>query len=168
MFKNISIRKILIFSGIVIVLIASVNFAITNVGLTSIETKIKEKEYDTLPTALNFLELQKDVIQVQQWLTDVSATRAHEGFDDGFGIAKEYFDAGNTLLDKMISTHKAKNDEQVVKGLIEFKEDFKNFYDIGFKMANKYVEFGPEEGNKLMLELDPFAEKLTDKLEGWI
>ena len=168
MFKNISIKKILISSGIVIVLIASINFAITNVGLSSIETKVKEKERDTLPNALDFLELQKDVIQVQQWLTDVSATRAHEGFDDGFGIAKEYFDAGNTLLDKMILAHKAKNEEQLVKGLIEFKEDFKSFYDIGFKMANKYVEFGPEEGNKLMLELDPFAEKLTDKLGEWI
>ena len=68
----------------------------------------------------------------------------------------------------MILAHKAKNEEQLVKGLIEFKEDFKSFYDIGFKMANKYVEFGPEEGNKLMLELDPFAEKLTDKLGEWI
>ena len=66
MFKNISIKKILISSGIVIVLIASINFAITNVGLSSIETKVKEKERDTLPNALDFLELQKDVIQVQQ------------------------------------------------------------------------------------------------------
>ncbi|WP_368030828.1 hypothetical protein [Arcobacter sp. s6] len=168
MFKNISIKKILILSGIVIVLIASINFAITSISLSSIETKIKQKERNTLPTALNFLELQKDVIQVQQWLTDVSATRAYEGFDDGFDIAKEYFNAGNTLLDNMISSHKSKNEEKLVKDLEDFKEDFKNFYNIGFKMANKYVEFGPEEGNKLMLELDPYAEKLTEKLETWI
>jgi methyl-accepting chemotaxis protein len=168
MFKNISIKKILILSGIMIVLISSVNFAITNFGLTSIEEKVKEKEHDTLPTAFNFLELQKDVIQVQQWLTDVSATRGYPGYDDGFGIAKEYFDKANTLLDKMILTQKAKGEDQVVKDLSVFKEDFKKFYDVGFRMANKYVEFGPEEGNKLMSELDPYAEKLTERLEVWI
>jgi methyl-accepting chemotaxis protein len=168
MFKNISIKKILILSGIMIVLISSVNFAITNFGLTSIEEKVKEKEHDTLPTAFNFLELQKDVIQVQQWLTDVSATRGYPGYDDGFGIAKEYFDKANALLDKMILTQKAKGEDQVVKDLSVFKEDFKKFYDVGFRMANKYVEFGPEEGNKLMSELDPYAEKLTERLEVWI
>jgi methyl-accepting chemotaxis protein len=168
MFKNISIKRILILSGIVIVLVASINFVFNNLSLSSIEKKIKEKERDTLATVFDFLELQKNIIQVQQWLTDVSATRAYTGFDDGFNIAKEYFDKSNALIDKMILDHKDKSDNQLVKELSAFKDDFKNFYNIGFKMANTYVEFGPDEGNKLMLELDPYTEKLTDKLDVWI
>ena len=35
-------------------------------------------------------------------------------------------------------------------------------------MANAYVKHGPEEGNKLMLELDPFAAKLSEELDVWI
>ena len=168
MFKNISIKKILILSGSIVVLVTSLNFAVNNLGLSSIEKKIKEKDHDTLSTVFDFLELQKDVIQVQQWLTDVSATRAYEGFDDGFNIAKDYFDKGNSLLDKMVLNHKDKNDTQLAKELSEFKKDFEGFYNVGFKMANTYVKSGPEEGNKLMLELDPYAKKLTDKLDVWI
>jgi methyl-accepting chemotaxis protein len=168
MFKNLSIKKILLISGVVIILFSSINLVVNILQLNSIENKVKEKEYDILPTVFNFLELQKDVIQVQQWLTDVSATRGAEGYDDGYKIAKEYFDAGNKLLDKMIQEHKAKNESQIQSELENFKVDFKKYYEIGFKMANSYVKDGPSEGNKLMSELDPFSEKLTDELDSWI
>jgi len=167
MFKNFSIKKILVLSGILIVLISLVNLVVNIFLLSSVENRVKEKEKDILPTVFNFLELQKDVIQVQQWLTDVSATRGAEGFDDGFNIAKEYSSKANELLDKMIDEHKNK-DEILVKDLNEFKNDFNKFYEVGLKMANTYVKFGPSEGNKIMEELDPFAEKLTNKLTEWI
>jgi methyl-accepting chemotaxis protein len=168
MFKNFSIKKILVLSGILIFSVASINLVVNIFQLSSVENKVKEKEHDILPSVFNFLELQKDVIQVQQWLTDVSATRAAEGFADGFDISKEYFLKANTLLDKMILEHKNKNEKDEVKDLEEFKSNFNKFYEVGLKMANTYVKFGPEEGNKIMEELDPFAEKLTDKLDTWI
>jgi methyl-accepting chemotaxis protein len=168
MFKNFSIKKILVLSGILIFSVASINLVVNIFQLSSVENKVKEKEHDILPTVFNFLELQKDVIQVQQWLTDVSATRAAEGFADGFDISKEYFLKANTLLDKMILEHKNKNENDEVKDLEEFKSNFNQFYEVGLKMANTYVKFGPEEGNKIMEELDPFAEKLTNKLDRWI
>ena len=166
MLKNYSIKKILISSGILIVLIASINLIVNISQLSSVENRVKEKEHDILPRVFNFLELQKDVIQVQQWLTDVSATRGAEGFDDGFKIAKDYSSKANSLLDKMIIEYKDKKD--LVEDLKEFKNDFNKFYEVGLKMANTYVEFGPQKGNEIMEELDPFAEKLTDRLEGWI
>jgi methyl-accepting chemotaxis protein len=168
MFKNFSIKKILVLSGILIFSVASINLVVNIFQLSSVENKVKEKEHDILPTVFNFLELQKDVIQVQQWLTDVSATRAAEGFADGFDISKEYFLKANILLDKMILEHKNKNENDEVKDLEEFKSNFNQFYEVGLKMANTYVKFGPEEGNKIMEELDPFAEKLTNKLDRWI
>lgn len=168
MLKNFSIKKILIFSGILIVLFSSLNLVVNITELNSVENKVKEKEYDILPTVFNFLELQKDVIQVQQWLTDVSATRGAEGYDDGFKIAKEYFDAGNKLLDEIIQGHKQKKELKFVEDLENFKIDFNKYYEIGFKMANSYVKYGPEQGNKLMSELDPFSTKLTEKLDFWI
>ncbi|QKF78315.1 methyl-accepting chemotaxis protein [Arcobacter defluvii] len=167
MFKNFSIKKILVLSGILIVLISLLNLVVNIFLLSSVENRVKEKEKEILPTVFNFLELQKDVTQVQQWLTDVSATRGAEGFDDGFNIAKDYSLKANELLDKMIAEYKNK-DEILVKDLNEFKNDFNKFYEVGFKMANTYVKFGPSEGNKIMEELDPFAEKLTTKLAKWI
>jgi len=168
MLKNFSIKSVLILSGVIIILVSSINLVVNIFQLTSVENKIKEQEFKILPTVFNFLELQKDVIQVQQWLTDVSATRAYEGFDDGFKIANEYFDAGNKLLDKMILEKKEQKEFQLVDDLKNFKNDFKLYYDIGVRMANSYVKDGPEEGNKLMSELDPFSEKLTEQLDVWI
>ena len=118
MLKNYSIKKILISSGILIVLIASINLIVNISQLSSVENRVKEKEHDILPRVFNFLELQKDVIQVQQWLTDVSATRGAEGFDDGFEIAKDYSSKANSLLDKMIIEYKDKKDLVLLLHLI--------------------------------------------------
>ena len=168
MFKNSSLKTILLAGGFIISLIAVINITVNSIQLKDIENKVIEKENEILPHVFSFLNLQRDVIQVQQWLTDVSATRAAEGFDDGFGIAEKYFKSGNKILDHVITEHKKYNEPEMVQELEEFKSDFNSFYDIGLKMANVYVKDGPTEGNKLMLELDPFAEKLTIKLNKWI
>ena len=84
MFKNFSIKKILISSGFIIILLSTLNFTISIIDLNMIEKEVKEKEHEILPKVFDVLELQTNVIQVQQWLTDVSATRAAEGYDDGY------------------------------------------------------------------------------------
>ncbi|KAB7885860.1 chemotaxis protein [Poseidonibacter ostreae] len=166
MLKNFSVKKLLISSGFIIILFSILNITLNISSLNKVEEKVNEKEYVILPKVFNFLELQKDVIQVQQWLTDVSATRAAPGYDDGYEIAKEYFIAGNKLLDEMISTEK--DESKLISELENFKVDFKNFYEIGVKMANTYVKDGHTQGNKLMSQLDPFSEKLTKRLDSWI
>ena len=82
MFKNFSIKKILISSGFIIILFSSINFTLNIIELNMVEKVVKEKENEVLPKVFDFLTLQKDVIQVQQWLTDVSATIDAEGYDD--------------------------------------------------------------------------------------
>ena len=60
------------------------------------------------------------------------------------------------------------NEPQMVADLKEFKSNFAAFYKIGQEMAKVYIKDGATEGNKLMLKLDPYAEKLSEKLEAWI
>ena len=168
MFKNSSIKKVLILSGFIIILFSTLSFTLNVIELNIVEKEVKKQEVNIIPRVFDFLTLEKDVIQVQQWLTDVSATRAAEGYDDGYGIAKEYFDAGNKLLDKLIMTYEKSNDSKSVTDLQEFKADFKKFYEVGVRMADSYVKDGHTEGNKLMSELDPFSEKLTNKLTSWV
>ena len=54
MFRNTSIKKILISSGILIVLISSINLVVNAFHLSSVEKKVNEKEQDILPTILIF------------------------------------------------------------------------------------------------------------------
>jgi len=67
-------------------------------------------------------------VQVQQWLTDISATRGKEGFDDGFSEAEKYFNEGNAILDRAISEHIKFGEPEMVRELRAFKSDFSEFY----------------------------------------
>ncbi|MCK5111322.1 MAG: HAMP domain-containing protein [Arcobacteraceae bacterium] len=168
MFKNMTIKQILISVGIVLVLITTVNVVNSYKLLRSIENTVTEKEHDILPHAFSFLNLKIDIIQVQQWLTDISATRAKEGFDDGFVEAEVHFKSGNKIIDHLITEHERINEPKIVQELKNFKKDFADFYQIGIKMAKVYIKDGADEGNKMMLQLDPFAAKLTKHLDPWI
>ncbi len=168
MLNKFKINQILWGTALLIAAVLSLNTTLNYLNVSKTNSLVTEKRDEVLPHVFNFMNLKIDVIQVQQWLTDISATRAHEGFDDGFLEAKKYFDEGNELLDHLISEHTKYNEPEMVKELESFKSDFSSFYQIGTKMANAYIKEGPISGNKLMLELDPFAEKLSIRLETWI
>ena len=166
--KDLKIRQVLIGSTIAVILAVSVSSVISYIGVSSIKAKSDYQTTTVMPSMLQYLELKLDVIQVQQWLTDVSATRAAKGYDDGYDEAKKYFDFANKRLDVLIKINTDVGDTQQVEKLQEFKNDFKEYYAVGVKMANAYVKDGYVEGNKWMSKLDPFAEKLTEELEVWV
>jgi methyl-accepting chemotaxis protein len=168
MFKNLKINVVLWGTALFIVILMSINATLSYSNIVNTERLIEEKRTEILPHAFNFLNLKLNVIQVQQWLTDISATRAQEGYDDGFVEAKKYFDEANTLLDHIISEHQKYNEPEMVKELQEFKSNFADYYAIGVEMANAYIKEGTLEGNKMMSKLDPFAERLGDQLEIWV
>jgi methyl-accepting chemotaxis protein len=163
-----TIKQMLVSMAATITLFVSMNIAFGYMKSHDIKESVYEKEHEIMPHLFNFLRLQKDVIQVQQWLTDISATAAKPGFDDGFGEAKKYFEDGNLALAELIKEHKKYNEPQMVSELISFKESFASFYQVGIKMANAYIKDGTDAGNTMMGELDPFAEKLTTWLDKWI
>lgn len=165
MLRSVKMNNLLWGTGVIILFLVLVITSIIYVNVSKTEELMAEKRTKTLPQAFAMMNLKIDVIQVQQWLTDVSATRAHEGFDDGFSEAENYFVEANKKLDSLVSNNKGTTLASDVKA---FKKDFAAFYEIGKKMANVYITEGATEGNKLMLELDPYAEKLTNQLEIWV
>jgi methyl-accepting chemotaxis protein len=168
MLKNVKVNTMLFVTAVFISVVVLIVSVITYKNVSEIRDLTHENRTEILPYAFNFLNLKLDVIQVQQWLTDISATQAHEGFDDGFGEAETYFHDGNKILDHLISEHAKYEEPEMVNELKDFKTDFEGYYNIGIKMANAYIKGGPIEGNKVMGELDPFAEKLATRLQEWI
>ena len=168
MLKNMKINSVIRISSAVVLAVLFINSVLVYSSISTIKENINEKRTEILPHAFNFLNLKIDVIQVQQWLTDVSATRAHEGFDDGFDEAKNYYDDGNKILEHLIAEHVKYQEPDMVQDLKSFKSEFAQFYTIGTEMAKTYVKDGATEGNKMMLKLDPFAAKLSERLEAWI
>lgn len=96
------------------------------------------------------------ITEVQQYLSDISATRAQDGKDDGFKNAEE----SAAIFKESLTKYKLLKPENGL-ALREYEKAFDEYYQLGKKMAQQYVSYGPTEGNKLMPEFDAKAEKLS-------
>ncbi|QGG46442.1 methyl-accepting chemotaxis protein [Heliorestis convoluta] len=105
-------------------------------------------------------ELKLNVVQVQQWLTDISATRAAEGFDDGFLEAEEHAEYVRQLITELKELAPSKELE-----LNSILHAFEPYYETGKIMAQAYIDGGPEKGNLFMEEFDTVALEINDKVD---
>lgn len=124
--------------------------------------KVQTIEKLALPTALKADEIKLSVIQVQQWLTDISATRAAKGLDDGFDKAEEHAQLFYKNIDQLGSLEST--DPQKLK---DIKSSFNSYYETGKKMAHDYIEGGPQKGNMTMGEFDGYAEDINKKVDNF-
>lgn len=112
------------------------------------EVTYKQQEYAN--------EMKVAVIQVQQFLTDASATKDSE-------VIKEAEEYKNIFKDSM---EKLKALNQSFRGeLDKIDMDFDKYYELGIHMANTYINEGYEKGNILMEQFDPIASSLFDEVD---
>lgn len=124
-----------------------------------IVTELQEKQVQIL---IYSEEIKINVIQVQQWLTDISATRAEDGFDDGFDEAEISANQVYDLVEKIRILAPERME------LNEITEAFKPYYETGKEMAGRYIEGGPEAGNLFMNEFDATAVAINEKVDGFL
>jgi methyl-accepting chemotaxis protein len=103
------------------------------------------------------------VIQVQQWLTDISATRGQDGLNDGFDEAEKNAQQFRQLVAELVKLDPSHKPEYQAMLPV-----FEQYYEAGRTMAKAYVEQGPGSGNALMSDFDRAAESLTDKVEPFL
>ncbi len=142
----------------IVILVAQTAF------LTRIEGRLEQGSIEfrdtTVPIVSKSYELQLAVVQIQQWLTDVSATRGLNGFDDGFDQAAAQQRQAAKLIDELTSLNPPQAAlYQSLRGKLSA------YYDTGRKMARAYVEQGPAGGNALMGEFDNAAQDLHKDVE---
>ncbi len=132
---------------------------------SSVEQHFDMLKDDVIPLGTSIKSIQIDVIQVQQYLQDVSATRGQDGLDSGFDEAAKFADK--------FKADTAKAREIAVKlGLEDMRDKldattaaFAEFYRVGKEMAEAYVEGGPSSGNKMMPEFDERSEAMGSSME---
>lgn len=156
--KSIKIKIILPVFCMIIIFVAVMIFQI--ISLNSNLARVREMKEKAFSTVSKSEELKLNVVQVQQWLTDISATRAAEGFDDGFEEAEKHAQSAKKIFTEL----KEANPEE--KNVIEnIENNFEPYYDIGKKMANAYIVGGPEKGNLNMLEFDEMAKSVNESVD---
>ncbi|MDV7338523.1 methyl-accepting chemotaxis protein [Terasakiella sp. A23] len=127
--------------------------------ISASSNKIKDK---VLPLITVTQDLKVNVIQVQQWLTDISATRGLDGLNDGFDEAKANADEFKANLAVALKLTEELNQPKLTASLKEMGDAFGPYYQVGVQMAEAYIADGPAGGNKMMGNFDEVAAKIQD------
>jgi methyl-accepting chemotaxis protein len=120
----------------------------------------EQSRTESVVFAIKAKEMQQAVIEVQQYLSDISATRGAKGFDDGFAKAKVQAEKFTALVGDFEAMFNRQGDAENKRAMEKIKTDFADFYQMGKEMARVYIDAGPDEGNTLMERFDPLADRL--------
>lgn len=137
--------------------------AVQTIFLATISTRVDEAatriadQYQ--PLVAKVYELKIAVIQVQEWLTDISATRGLDGLDDGFDEAAASYQKAQNLLSELAVLDPQNSAAYKAAGPM-----LDAYYQAGRSMAQAYIEQGPAGGNRHMPEFDAAAEALNQSV----
>jgi methyl-accepting chemotaxis protein len=141
-------------------------------GLESQQSELERTDQDmedvvlrALPLVRTLDEVKLDVVQVQQWLTDISATRAQDGLNDGFEKAAEFSKLFNQHSNEAIELADALGLTKISKDMVGIQRAFRPYYAAGKTMAQRYIDEGPAGGNISMTDFDTVAENISTKLD---
>ena len=137
-------------------------------SLNTMESASDRVTENGLELVKSIKEIQIHVIQVQQWLTDVSATRGLDGLDDGPAKAAEHAEGFRAEIARAAALASTLDLTDVQESLRETAGAFAPYYDTGKRMAEAFIADGPAGGNRLMGEFDKTAEAITDSLEALV
>ena len=139
--------------GLMVVVIIStlVNYARTEQDLQKIKDVF-------LPNALLSGQMARDIVQVQQFLNNVSATRNNAGYTDA-ERSREDFKSGLEQYRQYTA-----NDANKLKAIDTLELGFNAFYTDGKRMTEAYLNEGSETGNQIMGDFDHAASKLSSQM----
>jgi len=160
MFKNMKIGVRLALSFAAVVLVFLVSFLLVGLSFTHLTQGIKQIKEETLPFILVVDEMNKNRVDVQQFLTDVSATHNKDGYKDAEEAAKSFQDGVN----KYKQMYQRENDADSLKKIEAIEADFNKFYATGKTMAEAYVSKGMDAGNVIMESFDKDSGAISVKL----
>ena len=165
---------------IMLILLASVLTTWAGVGFMVYKLKGLEPEFamttrhvglisdNSIPLLITIKDIKTDVINVQGWLTDISATRGLPGFDDGFDEAEKYAQDFARNVAAAVEMAQALGLPEIVQAVREVEAAFGPFYTAGKAMAQTYIDQGPGAGNKSMDAFDADAERMGAAMDAMV
>lgn len=112
-------------------------------------------------------QMRVDVIQIQQWLTDISATRALDGLDDGFAEAESSYQSFVSGIE-IFEQYYIGRDAVLLAQIKALRDEGGSYYETGKQMAQAYIDEGPAAGNQMMAQFDTAAETLYGDLDPFV
>jgi len=118
-----------------------------------------------IPLTERVKDIKLDVVQVQQFLTDISATRGQDGLDDGFKEAEKYAKRFNADMAEARTFAARLELNGVAAEIDRLATVFPPYYEAGKAMATAYVAGGPSSGNAMMAGFDKTTDEVTGSMD---
>ena len=166
--KKVLILQFLLCFNIIAVVAASYHFGVRQKELLSTESILVQRMNNVAMLTADIKNVQLDVIQVQQFLTDISATRGLDGLDDGFRLAELHAQSFESRSIAVVASANDLNFPDVALAMNDVNSKFDSFYAAGKLMAEAYVKDGPASGNKMMTEFDAAATDISDAVNALV
>ncbi len=157
---RLTLKTMVVVSMVVIAIMVAMQTAMNLRQVALVEQKTVSMTQKMIPMANYAHELRLHIVQVQQWLTDISATRGLDGLDDGFSEAKHHAEMFYEALDKLTVLDQGRRAEYTA-----LRAAFDDYYQLGRDMARAYIDGGPISGNVMMRQFDDTAKVLYENLD---
>jgi len=146
--------------GLVLLIIGAMTATIyvKQEDIHSLSDKLAEK---SLPVTMTAWKMKLATVQVQQWLTDVSATHNPDGFGDAQAAADDF----NKGLVDLQAHFNGASDTVMQTRLEDLSSTFKAFYATGERMAHAYMDQGIDAGNVIMEQFDADSEAMAQAID---
>jgi len=164
LFADFPIGVKLLFNAMVPLVLFAVFAWLLQFDLKAIQLDVGTEIRQQADFALKAKDMQRNVVQVQQFLSDISATRALDGLDDGFKEAQANREEFNAALKEFQAYYVTQKSADENRELEQIGKNFDSYYALGVSMAKAYVAEGPEGGNKQMGAFDKASEALQKSL----
>ena len=156
MFANMKIGTRLGFGFTLVVLLFTAVLAMVLSSMLHIKDDLKQIKDESLPFVILANEIDTAQTQVQQFLTDVSATHNTAGLKEADASA----DTVRKDLAKFREMFRRENDTQALAKVEAMETEFGKYFDMGRDMAATYVKEGMDAGNLKMEKFDNQATKV--------
>jgi len=153
---------------VIVILVGSVLaalLAVSYLSFSELRRSLDEVKNVGMPNAIVAKDMQMQVVQIQQWLTDISATRGQDGLDDGFKEAEKAHQSFLADLAKLRAAYVSAGNQPGIAQADQLREREATWYETGKKMAQAYIDGGAPAGNKVMGEFDGVSSQLQVALE---
>ena len=160
---RLKLRQLLIAVGITMLILSVAIFGVILRSEGHVKLQLDQLLFHDVEVMDRAQQLKLSVVQVQQWLTDISATRGLDGLNDGFDEAAANAERFETLLTELEQIHPAGRDR-----LGAMRPAFADYYAAGKRMAEAYVAQGPAGGNAMMAAFDEAAAALSETIDPFV
>ncbi len=142
--------------------------------LFSIENSAENKKAlqtiheEVISDTMDIYQFRHDVVNIQQWFSDIGAQRTETALAEGLQKASQYADEARSILKNWSAEESLARRTLTEEKIQALSRDFEAFFKRGSEMADAYVRKGGGAGNQIMADFDSASETLQKQTEEFV